>query len=378
MVETRFYLPTRIVTGSAVIDQAFSATDGRIGKRALLITETDTTDSGIAESVRARLDTAGCFTVGFNEVEIGSMSSVAERAVRIARSSHVESVVSLGSAGTTGLAKLVSTMMRSDQDADDILDGTPPSGDPSPLLVIPTEPFDPLLLTGSIACIDARNRVLRYIDVSALPIAAMFDGEILHRATGMSVRYNVVAAMLTAIEGMFSRRRSFLTTPCHFASIEHASRYLRADTGENPTGELRATALHSGILSALGASRTGIGLGSALCLAAAARSGINPFALSSSIIAPTVAVLARSAPRTAGTIAKCMGFGSDEASAEFLDESIRKLLGPIGVPLRLRDLDYSEDDFSGIGGVVEDMGVMANYAGGLTTEDIEELISSAL
>jgi alcohol dehydrogenase len=137
----------------------------------------------------------------------------------------------------------------------------------------------------------------------------------------------------------------------------------------------------AGLLTALGLTTSKAGVGAALSYAING-SFMVPKSWVASIMLPHVMELYSGvAAEKLSTVARCLGEESgDTAPVEAAGravEAVRRTLGQLGLPTRLRDFDLELDDMVEVAGTARNFDLMNYLPRAISTEDLYELIKSA-
>jgi 4-hydroxybutyrate dehydrogenase len=401
MMAYRMQLPSSVLVGRETVRSAAKEIRRTAGNRVLLITESELADTGSAAALASEFEDEGLQVALYTAIGSKSLSDVAESAIELGRSGHIDCVAAFGSASTMGLGRLVAAMLEDPKhrpregiisskaiiDVDDVLDeqAAPSSG--MPFVAVPSLPFDPLLCANRCIVVDSRNRRSRLVALKSAPSIILVDSRFLAETTVVQAMLGASAALLLAVEGLHSHAGTPMSTALFERVASLSCTALEGvghhpplfDTAAKPGREshlklidsLRDTAL----LASIAASATGIGPGTAMCAAVHARTGLGFTAAASTLVAPAVAAFVRAFPESAAETATLIGAGG--AAHDIVETRLRELMAGAGLPLRLRDIGVDERDIAGLSSDVDSMRVFGAFGGALDSSFVEDLLERA-
>ena len=342
-------------------------------RRWLLVTEAELHDSGVIDPIVSSFEDSGLSIVTFTGFDSGAISTAAEEALEISRASYIEAVIGFGSAPTIHLGRIVASLVGVDSDGvDEILDQSRINSRGVTFLSVPAVPFDPLLCSPKAFVVDARNRLLRMIELEVPSEYVIYDSKLLDMTTKVQTLFSISAAMLLSVEALVIPKPNPISTPLSARVVRGAVDLFGRLSGTDEIGaEIHETVRQMSLMAALGAASTGPGLGTYLAGCIHARSGFGLSAAIPAIAPSTVSQLIRS--------------GSNSADLNFLGEdpdsveaNMRELLGGVGLPLRLKDTGFDERDTATVLDNLETLKATGQYAGAVGTEEIASIIESSL
>ena len=373
MISHRIQTPTQIVIGREVM-----ATIAREQRRAnrrrwLLVTEAELHDSGAIDPLVAAFEGAGLSIVTFTGFDSGSVSTAAEEALEISRASFVEAVIGFGSAPTIHLGRVVAALVGVDvSGVDEILDQSRIDSRGVAFLSVPSVPFDPLLCSPKAFVVDARNRLLRMIELETPAEYVIYDSKLLDMTTRVQTLFGLSAAMLLSVESLVNPKRDPVSAPLSARVVRDATDlFKRLSGGDEFDPEVHESVRQLSLMAALGAASTGPGLGTYLAGCIHARNGFGLSSAIPAITSPTVSHLVRSAQETPDLDI----IGGDP---ETVEANMRELLGGVELPLRLKEAGFDERDTSAVLDNLEALKATGQYAGAVGPEDVASIIDTAL
>jgi len=187
--------------------------------------------------------------------------------------------------------------------------------------------------------------------------------------------------LLGCVEGYLSARANQLSDTFLVRAIEMLGGIVKDGIQNVDDIRLRTTASMAGLLMGLGLSTSRQGIGAALSYAINARF-MTPKSWVSTILLPSALEFALNVrgDRIAH-IAKLLGEDvSDATSVEApmrAIEALRRVIGSLGLPTRLREFDLSLDEMLEVAGAARSFDMMNYLPRVVSTEDVYELIKSA-
>lgn len=376
MVTYRIQTPPHIILGRdvmATIAREQRRTDLR---RTLLITEAELFDSGKTAAITSAFEDAGLSVATFTGFDSGAVSSAAEAALELSRSGFIQSVIGFGSASTVHLGRIVAALVNVETPGvDENLDRSRIDSPGVPFLAVPSAPFDPLICSPRALVVDARNRHLRIVELEVPAAYVIYDSALLETTTKMQGLYALAASMLLSIEGLVSRGHNPISDPLHERVVVDAVRLFSesADAALAPTDQFQESIRRVALLSAIGASTTGLGIGSLAAGCLHAQSGLGLTAPVPALAGPAVSRLVAAYPEHSSRIAELLGTGDQDVEVR-----VRELLGGAGLPLRLKEIGIDKRDLPNVVDNLEAVASTGHYSSPVTVEELSAMIDAAL
>ena len=373
MISHRIQTPTQIVIGREVMATIAREQRRANRKRWLLVTESELHDSGAIDPLVSSFEDAGLSIVTFTGFDSGAISTAAEEALEISRASYIEAVIGFGSAPTIHLGRIVAALVGVDVSGiDEILDQSRINSRGATFLAVPSVPFDPLLCSPKAFVVDARNRLLRMIELEIPAEYVIYDSNLLDSTTKVQTLFGLSAAMLLSVESLVNPQRNPILAPLSARVVRDAIDLLgRLSSRDDVDAEIHESARQLSLMAAFGAASTGPGLGTYLAGCMHARTGLGLAAAIPAIAPPTAALLTQSVAKSTDLDI----IGKDPASVE---ANIRELLGGVGLPLRLKDSGFDERDIPAVLDNLEALKATGQYAGAVGPEESASIIEAAL
>lgn len=376
MIDSSFYMPTRMILGSDLFGHATPDLIRRAGSRALLLVGGMPARGDLTPRITEELEASGLRVILFDEISRESTSRAMEEAIRLARSARAQLVVAAGDVSSIWLGRCVARLAHTGRSIDEVFDGEVPGEPGIPVVELPLVGVDPFLFTDATCVVDARSRRSTILRTGEHVDTVLFDTDLAELLSEKETSYTVLYSMLLSLEGLFSVRRTFVAEPLFRQSFSSACALLRA--GASAGGTAQTKAVSTAVLASMGVAGGSIGLGSALAFAIQGKTGLD-YRWIGAILLPHVAEsLFRSGPERTATIAEDIGReASADASPELLADSLRSLAASADVPMRLRELDILDRDVRSIFEVVEAMGILQHVPGSVDAAEVSRIIKRA-
>jgi alcohol dehydrogenase len=267
-------------------------------------------------------------------------------------------------------------------DMDEYLSGVQPSGEPMAYVGIPTTCRDPFLLVDEYLIADGRDRSAKIGRTQKrINKAAIVDPKLTITLPPKYTATTLMDTLLISVEGYLSSRSSFLSDTFFLRACELIGRIIEPLIRQPEDLRVRMNASMAGMLASLGLTISKSGVGTALAYAING-SFMVPKSWVSSIMLPHVMEFYSGiASEKLTTVARYLGEEvNDEDPVEGAGravETVRRIIGSLGLPTRLRDFDLNLDDMVDIAGIARNFDMMNYLPRSISAEDLYELVKSA-
>jgi alcohol dehydrogenase len=381
MPDIAFSVPTDVRFGLDVANRV-AAVVSEHGERVLLVTEAILYEGKVIERVQSLLDKKGLQHIIYDEVVPNATSTVVDEGVKLARGAHADVVVGLGGVRTLSVGKCIAMVAAGQAEMDDYLSGVQPKGASLPYIALPTTCRDPFLLTNEYLVTDSRDRMAKLGRVPAGPArAVIIDPRLCATLPPKFTATTLMDTFLAAVEGYLSSRNSFLSEIFFLRAMEQIGRTVGPLRDAPDDLRVRMQASTAGLLAALGLVVSRTGVGAALAYAINSRFMVPKSWISSILLPHVLEFYAGVAAEKLSTIA---GFLGEETSgkppaegAARAVEAVRRILGSLGLPARLRDFDLNLDDMVEAASTARALDMMNYLPRSVSAEDLYELLKSA-
>jgi alcohol dehydrogenase len=381
MPDLAFSVPTEIKFGLDVANRV-AAVVSEYGERALLVTEAILYEGKVIDRVQALLEKKGLQYIVYDEVVPNATSSVVDEGVKLARGAHADVVVGLGGMRTLSVGKLIAMVAAGKAEMDDYLSGMLPKPVSLPFVALPTTCRDPFLLTGEYLVTDSRDRSAKLGRVPAGPArAVIIDPRLSATLPPKFTATTLMDTFLAALEGYLSSRNNFLSETFFLPALELIGKTIGPLRDAPDDLRVRMNASTAGLLVALGLTVSRTGVGAALSYAINGRFMV-PKSWVASILLPHVmefysGVAAEKLARVAAFLGEEVSAAAPVEGAARAVEAVRRVLGSLGLPTRLRDFDLNLDDMVEAASTARGFDMMNYLPRSISSEDLYELLKSA-
>jgi alcohol dehydrogenase len=186
---------------------------------------------------------------------------------------------------------------------------------------------------------------------------------------------------LAGVEGYLSSRNNFLSETFILRALELIGKTMGPLRDSPDDLRVRMNASTAGLLVALGLTVSRTGVGTALSYAINGRFMV-PKSWISSILLPHVlefyaGVAAEKLAKVAAFLGEEVSEGAPVEGASRAVEAVRRILGSLGLPTRLRDFDLNLDDMVEAASTARSFDMMNYLPRSVSAEDLYELLKSA-
>ncbi|MFP4363635.1 MAG: iron-containing alcohol dehydrogenase [Spirochaetia bacterium] len=376
-----FHVPTKVYFGLDIINRLASIVSG-YGSRALIITEGILYDGDVISRVQSVLEKKNIDSIVFDEMVPNATSVNVEDAITLARGSHAQVVIGLGGVRTLSAARCVAMAVGDFSTIDDYLDGLIPDVDPLPFIGIPTTCRDPFLFRNEYLITDGRDRTSRILKTpEGINSSVIIDPRL---SLTLPPKYTATTMMDTfihAVEGYLSSTSTFITDTLYLRALELLSKSLLESVSEPDNVRLRVTASQAGLVTALGLSMNAAGVATALSYAINSHFMIPKSWVSTIMIPHVLEYFTTSASEKIARIGNILGEDmtglSAPEAANVTVEAVRKLIGELGIPMRLRDFNTKLEDLVNVLDDARSFDLMNHTVRTISAEDLYDLVKQA-
>ncbi len=381
MPDLSFSIPTDIRFGLDVVNRIASVVS-QYGERVLLVTEAILYEGKVIDRIQGLFEKKGIQYIVFDEVVPHATSKVVDEGMNLARSARAEIVIGLGGLRTLSVAKCIAMASPGELEMDEYLSGVQPSGQPLAYISIPTTCRDPFLLVDEYLLTDGRDRSAKIGRTQRrINKAVIVDPKLTITLPPKYTATTLMDTLLVAVEGYLSSRSSFLSDTFFLRACELIGKIIDPLVSQPDDLRVRMNASMAGLLASLGLTISKSGVGTALAYAING-SFMVPKSWVSSIMLPHVMEFYSGiASEKLTAVARYLGEDvDDEAPVEGAAravEAVRRIIGSLGLPTRLRDFDLNLDDMVDIAGIARNFDMMNYLPRSISAEDLYELVKSA-
>ncbi|HAK47454.1 MAG TPA: hypothetical protein DCO79_16235, partial [Spirochaeta sp.] len=304
-------------------------------------------------------------------------------AAGLASAGKAQMIIGIGGVKTLSIARAVALVAPSDLRADDYIDGIQPDKPPLPFLSVPSACRDPFMFKDSIMLTDGRNRSCSLMSTAGVyPKAVFIDPETAVTIPSATFTFSIMDTLMYSIEGYMSEKSNFLSENLFLKAISAVVTSERR-LDENLTDrEAFIKAARAGLVTAMGLSMAGPGLGAALSMIISAGYRV-PRVLVSAVILPIVLEYGlKVCPEKIARLAPILnesteGLPAVDAAARVI-ETIRHRIGLKRVQMRLSEFGIGLDDLSGIASAVRKFDFITQLPAPVSTDDLITMLRKTL
>ena len=380
MPDIAFKLDPRIVIGADTVNRV-----GRIcaeyGGRALIVSEQVLYENRMIDRAVAVLADAGVEALVFDEVPAQATADVSENAAEIARAARCSAIVGLGGLKTQAVARMAAILAPGNNQLFDLLDGSEALPSFLPYLAVPTTGRDPFLFTDRFVAVDPRDRSVKLVkSPPLLCVASIIDPGLSESLSEKFSSTTVFDGFCVAIEAYCSTKANFVSDSLLESAMELYSRIMASFTDERAF-DIVGGSTHAGFLTALGASLSAPGIGTALSYAINGRYPVAK-SWSSTVLLPYVMeCLLPARPEKLAKVAVLLGESTEgtsaSAAAEQAVEGIRRRMGLLKVPARLKDFGLALDKLVSVAEAARNLEFVAYSPRPISTEDAYDILKQS-
>jgi alcohol dehydrogenase len=379
-MDISFKLDPEVLIGPDTINRA-GAYCARWGGRALIATEQVLYEKKNIERLTGILEDSGIEVIVFDEIPAQATADVAETVATLARGARCSSIVGFGGLKTQAIGRLAAILASSNTRVFDLLDGRKSEEAAVSYIAIPTTGRDPFLFSDYFIAVDPRDRSVKLIkSPDRLCAAALIDGNLSESLSGAFAATTAFDGFCVAVEAYCSARSSFLSDALLEQAISLYSRMM-ASYMDNQGVDLAGNATNAGFLTALGSSVSAPGIGAALSYAINGRFPVAKSWCSTVLLPYILERLVTARPEKLARVAALMGEPVEGASvsdaANMTVETIRRRMGALKVPARLKEFNLSLDRLVPVADAARNLEFVSFSPWTVSAEDAFDILKQA-
>ena len=400
MADTVLKLDPEIIIGPDTVNRAGSLF-GRRRNKILIATEQGLYENNLIERLIKVLGDAGLDTILFDEIPAQATADIAENAASLARGARCDLVVGFGGIKTQHIARLVSILASSSFGLFDLLDGKREENAFIPYAAIPTSGGDPFLFADFIIAVDPRDRFVKLIKCPrGLCQALIFDPGLHEPLSGKHASTAAFDGLCISLEAFCSAKSSFLSDALLekaislYAGMMHSYAGNSGERGTanivsdmpdsfplNMVSDFSAASVNASFLMSLGASLSAPGIGAALAYALNGRFPVAKSWCGTVLLPYIMEKLVAARPEKMAKAASLMGEVTEGAStaeaANMAVDLVRRRMGQLAVPARLKDFNLSLDRLVTVADAARSLEFVASSPWTVASEDAYDLLKQA-
>jgi alcohol dehydrogenase len=379
-MDISFRIDPEIIIGPAAINRIGSICS-RYGNRVLIATEQVLYENQCIERLCGILKESGIETIVYDEIPAQATADVAENAAGLARGSRCSAIIGFGGLKTQTIARMAAIISPAKIPVFDLLDGRQSTEEFIPYIAIPTAGRDPFMFTNYFIAVDPRDRSVKQVkSPGKLCAAAIIDSSLSEALPGAFSATTAFDGFCVAVEAYCTTRGNFLSDALLEQAIIIYSQMLDSYTNNN-TYDLAGNSTNAGFLISLGSAASSPGIGTALAYAINGRFPVAK-SWSSTVLLPYILEkLVAARPEKIARIGTLMGEHlegvSVSESANIAIDNIRRRMGLLKVPARLKEFNLSLDRLLPVAEAARRLEFVAYSPWTVSSEDTFDILKQA-
>jgi alcohol dehydrogenase len=333
------------------------------------------------ERLSGILEEPGIETIIFDEIPAQATADIAEHAADLARGGRCSVIIGFGGLKTQATARMAAISAPTKIPIFELLDGHQSREEFLPYIAIPTAGRDPFLFANYLIAVDPRDRSVKQVkSPNKLCVAAIFDSNFSESLSSTFSSTSAFDGFCVAAEAYCSTRGNFISD----AMLEQAMiiySQMMVSNKENRTFDLAGNSANAGFLVALGSAASSPGIGTALAYAINGRFPVDK-SWSSTVVLPYILErLVSARPERMARICSLMGEPVDglsiSDSANLAVDTIRRRMGSLKVPARLKEFNLSLDRLIPVAEAARNLEFVAYSPWTVSSEDAFDILKQA-
>jgi len=318
----------------------------------------------------------------FNEITEGSNTKTIQRALTLAKESHIHGIIAVGGSKAMNIGRAVAAFYNEVHDFYTFVDGATPTTSAIPCICVPTTFRTPFVFTNEIPVTDSRNHQLKVLKVqNNLTKLVLVDSNLMLSLTDNQKSTISIEVMNMAVEAYLSQKANFFSDMFVEKGLELLSYAMYGSPSLEITTPEEVLLAQAGIMISIATASSSLGLSSLLSMGINSRYRLNKSLVSSILLSYSVEDAAQFKAARIEKLAHVMRIVPDEvkgidAVKAFVD-AIRQKIAMENLPARLKDLQLTIEQLSL---AVEDVGqidIVNKLPRSMTTDDIFDFIKLA-
>lgn len=321
------------------------------GTRFMIVIDPVLNESKIGDKIGKSLTDRNIEYFVFDEIPSSPDTEVINRALQLAKESHVHGILSVGGMKAATVGRAVCALYNENHDIYDFVDGAQPTTASLPFICMPSTIRDPYLFIDRNPVVDARSRQIKLLKLqSGLCKLAVFDPNLLVSLTENQMASMSIQTLCMACECYISQKANFFSDTIVEKSVEMLANGLDGTSTITSTISGDQFLMQGGCMASLAAGCSSVGVASLIGSAVHARYKISR-SLTTTILFPYILEeAAKYKTDKLARLARIMKISSatsdDNTAVVNFAENIRNRIALANLPARLKDLSLSIDDFA--------------------------------
>ena len=373
--------PRQVVFGTDVINRIGQVVSA-FGSRCFIVTESVLRQNGTIDQIEGILSRRAINAIVYDEIGPGATTAGLNELVSVARASQARVVVGVGGMRVLSAARVVSVAAAPNIELGDVLSGRAKPTAPIHYIEVPSSYRNHFMLRNECILTDGVTRQPVLVELPAETTTAVLVDPNL--ALTMSPKYAAAAMMdtlLAAVEGYISTRSSFYSDTVLYKATELLGSALHGISEAPNDPRHRIQASEAGLLTSLGLAASSQGVGGALAYTINSRYTIPKSWVATVLLPHIIDSSVHARPEKLKNIALALGEEvEDQKPADVAyraSEAVRRMIGRIELPGRLREMDLTIDDLVDVSDTASSLEMSASAPAPHTASDVYDLIKQA-
>ncbi len=350
MADFIFRITPNIVLGSYTLSR-LGQQASEFGKRYMVIIDPVLNEVKLQDKVVQNLNDRKIEHFVFNEITEGSNTKTIQRALALAKESHIHGIITVGGSKAMNIGRAVAAFYNEIHDFYTFVDGALPTTSPIPCICVPTTFRTPFVFTNEIPVTDSRNHQLKLLKVqNNVTKLVLVDSNLMLSLTENQKVTMATEVLSMAIEAYLSQKANFFSDMFVEKAVELLSYAMYGSPSLDITTPKEILLAQAGIMISIATAASSLGLTSLLGLGIYSRYGLNKSLTSSILLSYSIEDAAQFKSARIEKIAHIMRIVPQEVTGpdaiKAFVESIRQRIAKNNLPARLKDIKLTIEQLS--------------------------------
>ena len=352
------------------------------GTRFMVIIDPFLNEAKLAKQIMESLNDRKVEGFLFADIAEGPTSKNIERALDLARDSHVHGIIAIGGEKAIQTGRAVAAFFNEIHNFYNFIDGALPNTTPIPCICVPTTYRTIYTFTSEIPIIDSRSNQLKFLKVQkSVCKLILIDPNLMLSLTANQKATLSLELIGIAVEAYLSQKASFFSDMLVEKGLELLSYALDGSPSLDITTPEEVLLTQAGCMLSLAAASSSPGLTTLLSLSIYSRYKKGK-SLISSILIPyeiddAVKFKLAKIEKLSHIIRACPNDVTGETAGRALSDYVRQKIAKERLPTRLKDLDLTIEQLSLPVEDIKEINLINNLPRSMTTDDLFDFIKLA-
>jgi len=373
MAELNFQIPSKVLFGSDVINLLGSLVS-EYGNRTFLVADVNLHEGRFIEKIQDTLKKKSIDCIVADDLVGGNSRRTVSDVVEFAKASRTQVILGMGGLKTLFTARQVACTAA--------LPARNGKSEPLPYIEIPTVFRNPFLLTDNYLDVDrstGRPKIVRA--PSGLVKAAVLDPSTTATLTTKYTGTLLMDLILNTLEGYLSTGSNFLSDALFLSSLKLLGEAVEDAVRGAKDLRHRVKASQAGLLTAVALTTSHTGAGVALSYAVNALFRTPKSWVSTALLPHIIDIHFGARAEKLSDVAKSLGedvYGlSSSDAAQQASNRVRRIIGQLGLPARLREFDLRLPELADAAEVASGFDMMSHMPISMTVDSLYDLLKRA-